>query len=143
MSAITGSFVVGFSILLRPPVNFGILLTGVLICDIWESEVLVATADRDEKVLACLLDGFFSGCSLGLFEVLVLWNFLEVESNTGNELWVVGGFPEVNASALGRNRLDFRDCSAIGFSIVAIVSECWISKSSCSPVNFIRPRRGV
>lgn len=37
---------------------------------------------------------------------------------------LVADLPVVDVSALGRNRLDVRDCSAIGFSIVAIICEC-------------------
>lgn len=72
MSAITGSFVVAFSILLLPPPNLGcgVATTGVLL----GSGVLTvpgASVDLAVNVLACLLDGFLSGCSF-LFEVLVL-----------------------------------------------------------------------
>lgn len=39
-------------------------------------------------------------------------------------LLVVLPVVDVDVRALGRNRLDVRDCSAIGFSIVAILSDC-------------------
>lgn len=140
MSVIIGSLVVGFSILLLPPLNLGAAATGVLL---GVFVLLVASVDRDVNVLACLFDGFLSCLSFPLCEVLVLWNFFVVESIAGPfvviDLSVVGPFavtdlsiagafvvtdlPVVDVNALGRNRLDVRDCSAIGFSIVAILSE--------------------
>lgn len=45
-------------------------------------------------------------------------------STGGVELLPVADLPVVDVTALGRNRLDVRDCSAIGFSIVATLCEC-------------------
>lgn len=62
-----------FSILLLPPLNFGSLAVGVLLfCNIFVSDMVVASVDRDANVLACLFDGFLTDCSLLLFVVLDL-----------------------------------------------------------------------